>query len=369
MIIGVPKERKIHEFRVALTPEGTRKLKEHGHTVLVEKSGGEGSGFSDKEYETAGAKIVNAKTTWMVAQLVLKVKEPIKGEFKFLRRGQILFTYLHLAPNPELTNELLKKGVSAIDYATVQLQDGSLPLLRPMSEITGKLAIEIGSELLRNETGILLGGTEKVKPAEVLILGGGTVGTNAAEDALKLGAKVTIFDSNPKRVQWLQSHLQQFVHTKGTDVRSPQLLCLLQNEYALCRALPACDLVIGSALIAGAKAPHLVTEEMVKTMKKGSVIIDVSIDQGGCFETSHPTNHKEPTFIKHGIIHYCVTNMPGSVPRTSTLALTNETLPYILELADKGFERAVHENPALALGVNIHQGKIAHPALAERQNI
>lgn len=373
MIIGVLKERKISESRIALTPDNVKKLVGHGHKILVEESAGKGSGFSDEEYKNAGGGISDAFTIAREANLIVKVKEPFRGgflglfpnEYRRFREGQIWFTYLHLAPNKRLVRALLESGVTAIDYATVQLPDRSLPLLKPMSEITGKLAIQIGAELLRKKSGILIGGTLKVKPAEVVILGGGTVGLNAAEDALKLGACVRIFDINPKRIEWLEENLCKHVWFAGMDVRYQQLWCIVQDQKKLAALLPSCDLLIGAALVPGAKAPILVTQEMVKTMKEGALIVDVAIDQGGNVATSHPTSHRNPTFTKYGVIHYCVTNMPGSVARTSTLALTNETFPYILELADKGLERAIKENLALALGVNIHKGKITHPELAK----
>lgn len=366
MIIGVPKEVKVQESRVALPPEGARALVEAGHEILIETSAGHGSGFSDREYKRARARIVDQETVWS-ADLVLKVKEPVKDEFRFFRNGLILFTYLHLAPNKPLTRHLVASGVTAIDYATVQLQDGSLPLLRPMSEISGKLAARKAAQIREEKSGLLLGGTSKIAPEHVLIIGGGNVGTNAAEEALGMNARVTVLDSNPGRVKWLLEHLRRFIKPQNaySAIRHQQLRCEIQSREILERLLLNCDVVIGAALIPGAEAPHIVTKDMVKKMKKGSVIIDVSIDQGGCVETSHATDHDNPTFTKYGVIHYCVTNMPGIVPRTSTFALTNETLPYILKLADKGFEQAVREDPALARGVNVYKGQITHDELPE----
>lgn len=368
MIIGVPKETKTLEQRVALTPNGAKKLVELGQTVYVERSAGQGSRFSDEEYEKSGARIVDMRSSW-AADIVLKVKEPqcafVTNEYQYLHQGQILFAFLHLASNRHLTHELCKRGVIGIDYATVQLPDGSFPLLRPMSEIAGKLAISEASHLLAHSRGMLLGGTVKVTPVNVTIIGGGTVGTNAAEDALKLGARVRIFDVNQRRVEWLKEYLRQFVTLQGLDVRYQQLWCMTQNYNFLWGLTPTTDLLIGAPYSAGAKAPLLVTKEMVKRMPKGSVIMDIAIDQGGCVETSHPTNLEHPTFVKYGVVHYCVTNMPGLVPRTSTIALTQETLPYIVELATKGFERAVRENLGLAGGVNIYKSRITHEGLAK----
>lgn len=366
MIIGVPKEVKVQESRVALTPDGAKMLVSLGHTVFVENGAGVLSGFSDEEYLNAGAKITDARGAWN-AELVIKVKEPVKKEFCHFRKGLILFTYLHLAPNKPLTRKLLSFRVTAIDYSTVQLPDGSFPLLRPMSEITGKLAIRKAAQIREKKSGLLLGGTSKFPPEHVLIIGGGNVGVNAAEEALAMDARVTVIDLNPKRVSWLREHLRHFIKPQSlySAIRYQQVVCEIQNAKMLENLLPHCDIVIGAALIPGAETPHIVTEEMVKTMKKGSVIIDVSIDQGGCFETSRPTNHNRPTFTKYGIIHYCVTNMPALVPRTSTMALTKETFSYILELANKGLERAMLDNHALAKGINIHEGKITNQSISK----
>ena len=367
MIIGVPKEVKVQESRVALTPEGAEALVDVGHRVLLEKTAGRGSGFSDHEYRKMGARIVTQEEAWS-ADIVLKVKEPIEEEFDFFRAGLVVFEYLHLASasGRQLTRQLKSSGVTAIDYSTVQLPDGSLPLLRPMSEISGKLAIRKAAQIREEEFGLLLGGTSKVAPEQVLILGGGNVGVNAAEEALGMDARVTVLDSNPERVAWLREHLRHFIKPQNaySVIRYQQLACEIQSKERLERLLPFCDVVIGSVLKPGAVAPKIVTRRMVKSMKEGSVIVDVSIDQGGCIATSHETDHNKPTFREYGVLHYCVTNIPGIVPRTSTIALTNETLSYILEIANKGIVRAVQENPALALGVNVYKGKTTNEALA-----
>jgi len=341
MKIGVPKEIKLKEGRVALTPLGVESFVKAGHEVVIETGAGKISGISDKDYKKAGAKISkNLKEIWS-ADMIIKVKEPQEKEFRYFRPDLILFTYLHLAAFPKLTEKLVDKKVIAIDYATVELPNGSLPLLKPMSKVAGKLAGKVGQELLKS------------KGKKALILGGGTAGENAAEVLLNSKFEVTILEKNPKKIEYLKekfgSHLKVF---------SPE-------EKSIAKLLPEIDILIGTILITGAKAPKLVTEEMVKTMRKGSVIVDVSIDQGGCVETSHPTTHKNPTFKKHGVIHYCVANMPGIVPDISTFALTKETLPYALELANKGFKRAVKENPALAKGVNVYKGEITYQKLAE----
>jgi len=343
MIIGVPKEIKLKEGRIAVTPEGAAKFVEAGHQVLIEDNGGKMSGILNEDFEKVGAKITkNLKEIWR-ADMVMKVKEPQESEFQYFRPGLILFTYLHLAAFPKLTDELQKKEVISIDYATVELPDKSLPLLKPMSEVAGQLAGEIGPQLLR--TG--------AKTRRVLVLGGGVAGENAAKVLLGQNIEVIIIEKNPTKIEYLKEKLGG-----KANVFSP-------DEKPIAGLLPEIDIFIGAILVTGAKAPKIITEEMVKTMKKGSVIIDISIDQGGCVETSKPTTHENPTFEKHGVIHYGVANMPGRVPNISTFALTKETISYALELANKGFERAVKENPALAKGVNVYKGKITHQKLAE----
>jgi len=360
MLIGVPKEIKEEEYRVGLTPNGAKALIAAGHKVFVESEAGEGSGFPDEEYKSAGAEVLSsAKEVWQKAEMIIKVKEPQQSEFNFLKPNLILFTYLHLAAFPELTKILQDKNVTGIDYATVELEDGSLPLLKPMSEVAGKLAVQVGAHFLEKKhggRGILLGGTEKTSPANVVIVGAGTVGSNAAEVALGMGAHVVLVDKNASKLEFLKG---KFGHCGG------RLSTLLPSDINFERAIIEAHLLIGAVLVAGDRAPKVVSEEQVKKMKKGSVIVDVAIDQGGCIETSKVTSHKNPVFVLHDVIHYCVPNMPGTVPRTSTLALTQETLPYALEIADKGFVAAVKENQALYKGVNVYKGKIVYQKLAE----
>ncbi len=358
MIVGVPKEIKNGENRIAITPAGVRALKEHGHTVLVQASGGAGSRISDAEFRQAGAQLVSqAEQVFARAELVLKVKEPLPPEYGLLRPGQILFTYLHLASSRELVQALCQSGCVAIGYETVQLDDGSLPLLLPMSEIAGKMSIQIGAHFLEAENGgrgTLLGGVPGVPPAEVVILGCGTVGTNAAKVAAGMGAHVTILDKNADRLRYLDEILHGNVFT------------VMSNRYNIDRAVRYADLLVGAVLIPGARAPHLVTEEMVRGMKPGAVIVDVAIDQGGSIATiDHATTHSDPVYVRHGVVHYAVANMPGAVPRTSTYALTNATTPYVVALADKGWIQAAREDPALALGVNVARGQVVYPAVAE----
>ena len=344
MTIGIPKEIKQNEGRIALTPAGVIRLVKAGHQVLIETGAGKISGISDKDFEKAGAQIAkNPQKTWS-ADMVIKVKEPQEKEFEFFRPGLTLFTYLHLAAFASLTQKLIDEKVDAIDYATVELPDGSLPLLKPMSEVAGGLAGEVGPVLLKT------GGKK------ALILGGGTAGESAADVLLNNNFEVIILEKNPKKLKYLKEKFRKFKN---------QLKIFLPQDQPIDRLLPDIDLLVCTILITGAKAPKLVSEKMVKAMKKNSVIVDVSIDQGGCAETSRPTTHKKPTFIKHGIIHYCVANMPGIVPKISTFALTKATLPYVLELANKDFEKAVKENSALAKGVNVYRGKITHQKLAE----
>lgn len=357
MIIGVPREIKDGENRVALTPAGADALVREGHTVLVEAGAGKGSGFADLEYADAGAAVVpEAAELWGCAELVVKVKEPLPEEYPYLCSDLILFTYLHLAGSRELTEALLRSGVTGLAYETVQRADGALPLLIPMSEVAGKLAPQIGAHCLERQQGgrgVLISGVPGVPPAEVVIIGCGTVGVNAAKVALGMGASVTMLDINHDRLKYLDDILQDRVVT------------VYSNAYNIARSVAYADLLIGAVLIVGARAPHLVTEAMVKTMKAGSVIVDVAVDQGGCIETTRPSSHSEPTYVEHGVVHYAVPNMPGLVPRTSTFALTNATLPYIEFLAAKGLEAALAEDAALAAGLNVQAGEIKHPAVVE----
>lgn len=357
MKIGVPKEMLNNENRVALTPVGVIMLLNNGHDVFVETSAGEGSGFMDEEYADAGATIVDsAKEAWS-QELILKVKEPLEADYDFMVEGKIVFTYLHLAQQPKLTEVLIEKKVTAIAYETVQLENNALPLLTPMSEVAGYMATQIGAQFLektKGGKGILLGGTSGVRRGKVVVLGGGAVGTNAAKIAVGLGARVTIFDLNPVRLKELYDYFGNSAEV------------LVSNPVDIAREIEEADLAIGAVLIPGAKAPVLVTEEMVKTMGEGSVIIDVAIDQGGNFETSEqPTTHDKPTFTKHGVIHYTVPNMPGAVPRTSTIALTNATVPYILQIANHGIEAAVQRNSALKKGINVAGGQVTNLGVAE----
>ncbi|WP_027882770.1 alanine dehydrogenase [Meiothermus rufus] len=354
MVIGVPKEIKTLENRVALTPGGAHSLVRRGHTVLVEQGAGLGSGISDAEYQKAGAELVSAAEAW-AADLVVKVKEPIAEEYRHLRPGLILFTYLHLAADEALTRALLAGGTSAIAYETVQLEDGTLPLLVPMSEVAGRMAPQVGAAALEKPhrgRGVLLGGVPGVAPASVVILGGGVVGINAAKIALGMGAQVTILEVSKARMQYLD------------DVFGGRVITLASTEANIAASIRHADLLIGAVLIPGAKAPKLVTREMLSSMKEGAVIVDVAVDQGGCVETIHPTTHANPTYVIDGVVHYGVANMPGAVPRTSTFALTNQTLPYLLRLAEKGLE-ALCDDPALLRGLNTHQGRLTCLGVAE----
>lgn len=357
MHIGIPKEVKQHEYRVAATPGGVAELVRHGHEVAIQAGAGEGSGFADQEYAAAGARIVaDPAEVYAQSELVLKVKEPLAHEYGFLKPGQVLFTYLHLAGVDGLAAELAARGVTAIAYETVQKDDGSLPLLTPMSEVAGRLAPQIGAhylERMNGGRGVLLGGVPGVPAADVVIIGAGTVGMNAAKVALGMGAMVTILDLRPERLAYVD------------QVFDGRLTTLVSNAFFIDMAVRRADVLIGAVYVPGARAPIAVREEQVKMMKPGSVIVDVAIDQGGCVATSRPTTHGDPVYVKHGVIHYCVTNIPGVVPRTSTFALTNATLPYVRALADKGFVRAVADDPSLAKGVNVLHGKIVHPTVAE----
>ena len=356
MFIGVPKEIKNNENRVALTPAGVVTLVKAGHKVLIEKDAGIGSGFINEDYLKAGAEILeDVKAVWSQSEMIMKVKEPLESEYQYFREGLILFTYLHLAAEPGLAEALKDKGVFAIAYETVSA-NRTLPLLTPMSEVAGRMAAQIGAQFLQKNNGgqgILLAGVPGVNRGKVTILGGGIVGTNAAKMAIGLGADVTIIDLSADRLRQLD------------DIFGNQVKTLMSNPYNIAEAVAEADLFIGAVLIPGAKAPKLVTEEMVKSMKPGSVIVDVAIDQGGIVETiDHVTTHDNPTFVKHGVVHYSVANMPGAVPRTSTIALTNVTVPYALQIANKGVLKAILENAALKLGVNVANGEITYEAVA-----
>ncbi len=358
MIIGVPKEIKANENRVAITPAGVDAMVKAGHQVVIETNAGVGSGFSNEEFTAAGAKILNsAAEVYEAADMIMKVKEPLKEEYDLFKEGQVLFTYLHLAPEPELTQALLKKRVVGIAYETVQLPDGSLPLLSPMSEVAGRMSVQIGAFLLQKHyggAGVLLAGVPGVPPAKVTIVGGGIVGTNAMKMAVGLGAEVTILDININRLRYLD------------DVFGSRIKTLASNSYNIAQAVKEADLLIGAVLIPGARAPKLVTEEMVKTMKPGSVIVDVAIDQGGSVETvDRVTTHTNPTFTKYDVVHYSVANIPGAVARTSTFALTNVTIPYALKLANMGYKAAIEQDLALAKGVNTIEGRVTYKAVAE----
>ncbi|MFS0775156.1 alanine dehydrogenase [Neobacillus sp. 3P2-tot-E-2] len=360
MIIGVVKEIKNNENRVALTPAGVVSFVQAGHKVLVEKGAGIGSGFVDVDYAQAGAELIElAADVWNQSEMIMKVKEPLASEYKYFRAGLVLFTYLHLAAEPALAHALKDSGVIAIAYETVSV-NRTLPLLTPMSEVAGRMSAQIGAQFLQKFNGgkgILLAGVPGVSRGKVTIIGGGIVGTNAAKMAIGLGADVTIIDLSADRLRYLD------------DVFGNQIKTLISNPFNIAEAVKEADLVIGAVLIPGAKAPKLVTEEMVKTMKPGSVIVDVAIDQGGSVETiDHVTTHDNPTFEKHGVVHYSVANMPGAVPRTSTMALTNATVPYALQIANKGVVKAISENPALKLGVNVANGEVTYEAVAKDLN-
>jgi alanine dehydrogenase len=361
MVIGVPKEIKPEENRIAIVPGGVETLVHKRHKVLIEKGAGLGSGFSDDEFKSAGAQILkNHEEVFTKSDLVLKVKEPLLEEYGFLRKGQIVFTYLHLAALEELTRNLQKKKIIGIAYETVQTEDGFLPLLAPMSEIAGRMAPQEGAKYLEETyggRGILLGGVAGVPPANVVILGGGNVGYNAARIALGMGASVTLLDINPRKLRMLDEIFQGRTTT------------MIADNYNIRMVAGYADLLICAVLVPGAKAPRLITREMLRTMRQGAVIVDVSIDQGGCSETSRPTTHSHPIYQEEGIIHYAVSNMPGAVPRTSTRALTLNTLPYVLEIAEKGWKKAARENHALAKGVNLVEGKITYKAVADAFNL
>ncbi|HPK09156.1 MAG TPA: alanine dehydrogenase [Saprospiraceae bacterium] len=357
MIIGVPKEIKNNENRVAVTPSGVIEFKKRGHTIYVQKSAGVGSGFEDDEYRLAGATILDTiEEVYAIAEMIVKVKEPIESEYKLIKSDQLIFTYFHFASYEPLTNAMIDSNAICLAYETVEKSDRSLPLLVPMSEVAGRMSIQEGAKYLEKPSGgrgILLGGVPGVRPAKVLILGGGVVGTNAAKMAAGMGADVTIMDINLPRLRYLD------------DVMPANVNTFMSSEYNIRQLLNSHDLIIGAVLIPGAKAPHLITRDMLKDMRPGTVLVDVAVDQGGCIETCKPTTHENPTYLVDGILHYCVANMPGAVPYTSTLALTNATLPYALQLAEKGWKKACQDNRELELGLNIVHGKVVYQGVAD----
>jgi alanine dehydrogenase len=361
MIIGVPKEIKDNEYRIGTVPASVKALCEAGHTVLVQDKAGEGSGITNEELTGAGAKIVKtAEEVWKQADMIIKVKEPIKPEWPLMREDQILYTYLHLAPVPDLTAELLKRKVAGVAYETITDSAGKLPLLIPMSEVAGRMSIQVGAQFLESPNGgkgVLLGGVPGVSAGKVTVIGGGTVGIHAARMAVGLGAKVNIIELDPVQLRWLDNLFQGRAAT------------LMSNSYNIAESVRTADLVVGGVLIPGASAPKLVTRKMISQMKPGSVVVDVAVDQGGCFETTTPTTHSKPTFVVDGVIHYCVANMPGAVPRTSTYALTNVTLKYALMLANLGLKGACLADPGLANGVNTYKGKMTCRGVAESQKL
>lgn len=361
MIIGVPKEIKNNENRVALTPAGTQELIKRGHTVYVQKNAGADSGFNDEEYAKAGAKITaTAEEVFGLAEMIIKVKEPIEQEYKLIKKDQLVFTYFHFASYEPLTKAMIASGAVCLAYETVEREDRSLPLLIPMSEVAGRMAIQEGAKYLEKPLkgrGILLGGVPGVKPAKVLVLGGGIVGANAAKIAAGMGADVTIMDVNLNRLRYLDDVMPKNVHT------------MVSNEYSIREMVRDHDLIVGAVLIPGAKAPMLVTRDMLKTMRPGTVLVDVAVDQGGCIETCKPTTHENPTFIIDDVVHYCVANMPGAVPYTSTLALTNATLPYAIRLANLGWKKACQENLDLKKGLNVIKGEVVYKGVADTFNL
>ena len=361
MIVGLPKEIKDNEYRVGLTPAGVRALTDAGHRVVVERSAGEGSGFGDELYERAGATLIeNADDVWAEAEMIVKVKEPIEPEYGRMKEGLLLFTYLHLAPDPKQTQALLERKVTGIAYETITDRRGTLPLLTPMSEVAGRMAVQVGAQYLEKMNGgrgVLLGGVPGVPAARVVIIGGGVVGTNAAKMAVGMGAQVTIVDRNLDRLRELD------------DIFLSKISTLASSAYAIHGAISEADLIIGAVLVPGAAAPRLVTREMLKDVPNGAVVVDVAVDQGGCIETTRPTTHSNPTYYEEGVLHYCVANMPGAVPRTSTFALTNATLPYALKLANRGFLDAISADPGLKEGVNTYAGRLTYKAVAEDQGL
>ena len=361
MIVGIPREVKDNEYRVAATPEGVKELTRDGHQVLLEKGAGEGSSLYEERYVRAGAEIVpSAEEVFRAADMILKVKEPIQQEYELLQENQILFTYLHLAAIRDLTELLAERKVAAVAYETVQLEDGRLPLLAPMSEIAGRMAPHVGARLQEKENGgrgVLLGGVSGVRPAKVLVIGAGMAGANAAWIAAGMEAEVVVLDKNLDRLRFID------------QVHKGRILTLMSDQLTLEQRTREADVVVGAVLIPGAKAPKVVTAEMVASMRPGSVVIDISIDQGGCIETAHMTTHSNPTYVESGVVHYCVGNMPGALPNTSTYALTNVTLPYVLDIANHGLEEAVRRDPALARGVNVYGGLVTNQAVAEAHDM
>ncbi|MDR2388688.1 MAG: alanine dehydrogenase [Tannerellaceae bacterium] len=357
MIVGIPKEIKNNENRVALTPAGAKEFTQRGHTVYLQQGAGLGSSFADAAYQDAGARLLpTAEDVYHTAEMILKVKEPVPAEYPLIRPGQLLFTYFHFASDRKLTLAMMERKAVCLAYETVENNDHALPLLIPMSEVAGRMSVQEGARFLEKPQGgkgILLGGVPGVKPARTLIIGGGVVGYHAARMAAGLGADVTLADLSPARLRYL------------SEVMPPNVKTLYSSTHNLEQELPATDLVIGAVLVAGAKAPHLLTRPMLQLLKPGSVLVDVAIDQGGCFETSRPTTHADPVYTVDGVIHYCVANIPGAVPQTSTLALTNATLPYALKIAGEGWQNACRKDPGLAKGLNIVEGKIVYPAVAE----
>jgi len=361
MIIGVPKEIKNNENRIALTPAGVTELVKRGHDVYVQANGGNGSGFHDEDYVAAGAKMLpTIEDVYAIAEMIIKVKEPIELEYKLIKKGQILYTYFHFASGKELTNAMIENMSVCLAYETVELDDRSLPLLIPMSEVAGRMSIQEGAKYLEKTYGgygVLLGGVPGVLPAKVLILGGGIVGTEAAKMAAGLGADVTIMDISLKRLRYLD------------DIMPANVKTMMSNDYNIREMAQTHDLIIGAVLIPGAKAPHLVTRDMLKTMRPGTVMADIAVDQGGCFETTHATTHADPTFVIDDVLHYCVANMPGAVPRTSTIALTNATLPYAIDIAEKGWKQACTDNLSLRKGLNVVDGKVVYKGVADAFNV
>jgi alanine dehydrogenase len=361
MIIGLPKEIKNNENRVALTPAGVTELKKAGHKVYVQTQAGDGSGIPDEDYKKAGATILSTiEEVYAIAEMIIKVKEPIASEYSLVKENQLLFTYFHFASSQELTHAMLKSNAVCLAYETVEKTDRSLPLLVPMSEVAGRMAIQEGAKYLEKPMkgrGILLGGVAGVKPANVLVLGGGIVGTQAAKMAAGLGANVTVVDINLNRLRYLE------------DIMPPNVDTVMSNEYNIRELVKHADLIVGAVLIPGAKAPHLITRDMLKLMRPGTVLVDVAVDQGGCIETCTPTTHENPTYIIDDVVHYCVANMPGAVPYTSTLALTNATLPYALQLANKGWKQACCDNKELALGLNVVHGEVVYKGVSDAWNL
>ena len=361
MIVGLPKEIKDNEYRVGITPAGVRALTDAGHRVVVEQTAGAGSGFEDSLYQRAGARMLDsADKVWGEAEMIVKVKEPIEPEYARMREGQLLFTYLHLAPDKKLTQQLLDRRVTGIAYETITDRRGGLPLLTPMSEVAGRMAIQVGAHYLEKMSGgrgILLGGVPGVPAARVVIIGGGVVGTNAAKIAVGMGAHVTIIDSNLDRLRELD------------DIFLSKISTLASSAYMIHDAVSQADLIVGAVLVPGASAPRLVTRSMLRDVPNGAVIVDVAVDQGGCIETTHPTTHSDPTYYVEGVLHYCVANMPGAVPRTSTFALTNATLPYAMKLAGRGFLEAISSDPGLKAGVNTYAGRCTYEAVANSQGL